>query len=1581
MPTRTRKPQCCLVRSPSTPILQLRDGDDGAGHCVRHDNELCVSPYICGSSSWSSAVEDGRGPNDTSSDGNEGAVGSDEADRPCGHSHSPHVRHHDEHQCQQSNILQHSSRGAPQRAMIASVRRGGMSGHKSSGNESRSASSRNDQEQSTSSFSSHTSKSKCVSPAASSGYAAYHRPPPATAMVISPSQSSSTLVGIAPTSPPSMRADGTPSSADKPNSRVSLTGGEYHSHQGDAGTAPSTPPGAATATAIAVTNPSESTDSSYKATIAFSTPDASLVAASASASSSDQQDTPPDSSPETLHHVTSSIAQSASTYGCSRLNTTASVSSSSPQYKVSDTPLTYETVASVSSVSSLHRRRLPQSRVGFGNFRKRVCGSGAGSTGSTACSATNTPVTAVGSPSLFTESLLQNSCTAKDYCDSSCAFLSLPLTPLSHTSPSCATVLSANGSMHRATEKDSPMSSQSAEESERAGEGVQLDSTAKWDASQAQGHAPHPQVMPPIPPSLHRHQPTDFFLPLQRQHPQSPDSDKEEAATWVWLRKQVNGLEGCSNGDSNTHAGPLQRPPSAAGPAQQPGTSSSSGDAQETVAGRASPLSASAARAAAAQLLQSAMSRELSRCRTSSTARHTGPALAAKAAAGLHLAPILTRTPAASPVTSSILSTPSAPTTQKQPHPTTQVSSRCSADASHRYGSNNDASSPAIPAPSAVKGAHHVSSAMSFFSAAEIIPGLFLGSYGDAMDVEALAARGISLVINCSLECAVTPAMANNPHHIRYLQCPLRDHSDEAIAPFFTPVTQIIHEQLHRRQINQQRIKTKKAAATARALGSGARRNEDVEGCAQRGKGCRSATCVCASQTATLHTGATTTALTEGGAGSGSDVNDTAGALRDRMMWAWADEAENIWAAPPSPASPLLSVGGQPSLKEGKRETPRTPPPAVGQCGRSNDSNTSRSISSSSSPIPGLTSTFPGMLVSNTASTPTSSAEPLTSTVKGTATTTTAPDVPDSTSGNNSSDSAVQDYGVGTSHTIAAAVAANFSTPLTVIDPRDCGGVLVHCRMGVSRSATFVMAYLILYGCTLANLEDTASLFVRFMERERKLIEEAGGRAFLGLDANCSGDRGVTGNTSVPVSATRSIRTLADTSPNRRGDTSTFGSPLLQSGALFRNNSLAQSNSRFNAAVSNPMWSGSDATVSASSPLGMRRPANSCSPWYTQRSSNNSNPTGPQLSSFPSYTTSTYASQAPTSHRRPAASLCTPALFPGGASVASPRSTPSSSQLRPYTPLTPLEVCSRVCRPCQLQRLRERRLQQQAKITLLMSGEQQQQQQQLGSADGSRFTESVLGAEVGDRLESDDPLLLSSSSNNIARSSDSRADKTVTSQHPVEPQQPCSVPHLTPSSAPVLSYRSDRGSYGVGRTLLEAALEDDVAKGLKRGEGEEGGAEGPVVAAKHSGSPCVAASELPLHADRDGLLSGCAVHAAGGAPLQNSLSVCQASTAAHTEQEKSGRIPVGGAPSVHQRLASTGHHPTGTPNHSDLPNGSYSVASSHSMLSADLAPAMTFREAFDMVKKQKMDVNPNIGFVLALRELAGGCDFSISTSF
>lgn len=41
---------------------------------------------------------------------------------------------------------------------------------------------------------------------------------------------------------------------------------------------------------------------------------------------------------------------------------------------------------------------------------------------------------------------------------------------------------------------------------------------------------------------------------------------------------------------------------------------------------------------------------------------------------------------------------------------------------------------------------------------------------------------------------------------------------------------------------------------------------------------------------------------------------------------------------------------------------------------------------------------------------------------------------------------------------------------------------------------------------------------------------------------------------------------------------------------------------------------------------------------------------------------------------------------------------------------------------------------------------------------------------------------------------------------------------------------------------------------------------------------------------------------------------------------------------------------------------------------------MSYREAFEFLKSKKHDISPNIGFVLALRELAAGNDFSVSSS-
>ena len=1689
MPARTRHARRRLVRPPSKQILQLREGEDGAGN---YDG-LTTSPRPGRESSSRSNATDKRANSsssltvscngeDSGADADTTAAAGRRVHSSSLPSHHTSTKHHDNESDNDSAAVQRGTH-LLQRATTTSARRDGKSTSTSAnGHGPRSASSRASPAVSRSSLHhdqnscSHSGSSADLHPThalsrrpssygtplatqqSGGGYASYYGALPVTAAV-SPTQSSPSLVvadstsaSTAPTQWDSTMVSTTTSrtvcTAEKQRQQTPghqqqdryESGGnvtttttedrEGHAHRrgssssssssssggndvsGDAGRADPWPP-------------------TSRVTSAFGTCDSSRAAAVMA-------------SPDTLHSYTSNADNSRttadqSTTSCCRTQPSTATG------KSNGVPLTYAAVVSASSTpSSLHGKRLPQSRVGFGNFRKRVGGagnnSGTTSAASTARSTQGSPSMAC-SPSLFTDVQTGNSYVAR-CCASSCGFPSVPLTPLTSNPVDPAHLCKSEP---RTMERDSLPSSMFAvarngcgdgdlDADEGGGDAGNKDNDGESDGDSKTGtshttrelHPPQQsrpqQMMTPIPPSLHRNHPRNMFLQLPHQHAQSLDSDEMLDA-----ESTVDARVGCNEqgGDDTACRAPL---PAQLASAHSP---SSTLSMQACNCNEGSSCRNNDAKAtAAAPLPQSAVfQEELNRCQTSSMMPHTGPAVAAKAAAGLHLQPI--SAPIMTPSTSCVLDAPtwqrhpavSPPQLQQQQQQQPAAAERCSTDVFNHYGGGSEAT-PTGPAPPTIsngKGMHRVSSTATFFSAAEIFPGLFLGSYGDAMSPEVLASHGISLVINCSIECPVTAAMANNPNHVRYVQCPLRDHSDEAISPFFTPVTQIIHEQLHRRQIHHQRRRKSAAVGTA---GSAATTGN---GCGGGGGGGVGACCPTSSVGTPVQTnsGVTTTTpmLT---ADAGQKESDEAGDMQqDRMLWTWADEADNVWAVPNSPSSPPLSVGGQPSLKEGKRETPRTPSMGTnngnnasnGTWGRNSDGNASLSTSGSPSPMPGRTATFPVVSVGNAANTFAATPTP-----------------------------------------------TSTSTPLTVVDPRDCGGVLVHCRMGVSRSATFVMAYLILYGFTLAVLEDTASLFVCFLERERCIIEEAGGRARFPPDGPATAHT-PTINTNLSSSSSNN-NTATPTSTNG-GQNCTF--PLSQSGTFFRSTAASQSG-RLSAAVFSPTGfgslgggSGGVLTPCSTSPGG-RRPPMGFTSWFSQRGS----------TVAPAGTTPTPTPEdGPTPPCRSAAKPITSPLVCINGSIASPQSTASSSQLRLYTPLmTPLEACSRVCRPCYLQRLRERRLQQQMKKKLLISGQQQQQQkeqeqaaaeeeeqrmalaaisrtrdeqqqQMMTSGSTCRFPTSSLEAEgrcddCGDALMAD-----SNGNNNVVCC---RSLETTTHQRPCEhqqhqePEQQLAL-YPTASSAPVVSHRGTRGgSFGMGRTLLQSAVDDEAARSAEnstsanpssdnaeaeRGEENSGkgrstsrsgddGVEAGVRFSTASSTPTFTV-EKQRHDLRDseegggggGSSSsssgvGCtAAAAAGPIPLRSTFSVSKASAAASVTQPRlveASSNPLStthysdfpltacGGTAVSNRNGAAAS--TANNNNSDCSSGNFvfsncdnsSTASSHSLYSADFTPAMTFREAFDAVKKQKPDVNPNIGFVLALRELAGGADFSFSTS-
>lgn len=80
----------------------------------------------------------------------------------------------------------------------------------------------------------------------------------------------------------------------------------------------------------------------------------------------------------------------------------------------------------------------------------------------------------------------------------------------------------------------------------------------------------------------------------------------------------------------------------------------------------------------------------------------------------------------------------------------------------------------------------------------------------------------------------------------------------------------------------------------------------------------------------------------------------------------------------------------------------------------------------------------------------------------------------------------------------AAAAAA---AALASVDERDAGGVLVHCRMGVSRSATLILAYLMLFGDHISDLdfdgEDFAQLWCNeCFEEEARVVKHLLGSTY-----------------------------------------------------------------------------------------------------------------------------------------------------------------------------------------------------------------------------------------------------------------------------------------------------------------------------------------------------------------------------------------------------------------------------------------------------------------------------------------------------
>lgn len=1547
MPARTHQTRHHLVRPPSKQILQIREVSDSDDY---YDEARSSRSFGSASPTTSGAAHAVGSPDRTSGETDEDAANS--AGRPV-RSFSPSNTHHPNHNEDASSHNTHYGRKqrgghATHRAMTASARRGGKSGRKTNTHGTRSCSSRACLSVPTTASRSpqHLMRGgkNASSPVLPGAHVRYYGPPPVTALV-SPTYAT-------PTSSNAVTDDHTPAE---------------HSFAGDGAKA--------------------ALSSQRKRSDVNSAKDSRGYGHDNSANGGGRTCVP-SCSGSAAGEPSTTTATGAASPSTTTITPTATANGSLG--RSADTPLTYAAVASASScTSSLHGKRLPQSRVGFANFRKRTgCSansSGNVSVGSTARSTLGTPATA-GSPAhvLFPDQSNGNGYSTRGYCASSCGFPSVPLTPLTQRTPPYPPAAPPTGQRDFATSlppgdvaagtadatSSSGAAAGGAHEESGGGGGTDERGEGEGDGGESRTWGHHPQTststttsaMPPLPPSLHRHHPTNLFLRLPHAHAQCTDSDEEQdnAAANVVAVKAVN-TAGAQHQQQHMRAA-----------------------AEEHDA-----VNSSAAMGKKPQQQQ--------------RHQHTGPATAAKAAAALHLR----LPPTATTTIASTTSTPCGPTV---PHKQLQLPAR---DIANGGGGDAAASSPGAvtptgPAPAALsngasRGMHKVGSTLAFFNAVGIIPGLFLGAYSDAMDTAALAAHGISLVINCSLECPVTPAMANNPHHVRYLQCPLRDHSDEVISPFFSPVSQIIHEQLHRRQINLQRSQRSGTAASppGRLPCASAAGGDAVRGADDLPVGCR---CGCGGVVDDRPSTATEPPCADAEAEGDQTDNDWRGAQQqqpDRMLWSWTDEAENVWAVPTSPASPPLSVGGQPSLKEGKRETPRTPSSAAAvPWGRGSDGTASCCTSGSPSPMPGRTSTFPGV---SAGSAPASvAAGTLTATAAA------APLTGAALKSNGFAPSAVP------------------PTPLTVVDPRDCGGVLVHCRMGVSRSASFVMAYLILYGFSLANLEDTASLFVRFLERERTIIEEAGGRARFALDVAGSPAQPSTllppttaktgAGAGSPIADGRNGVGSSTMSTHARSASQRFASPLTAttSANLFHPNSLAMSG-RFGATtVSSPTSSASGALTPAQTPLGARRPAHGFASWHATRANGSANGGSNNASGSVSSANNggggnSGTAGSPVCRRSSAVPVSSPLFLSGGTGaavngcgVASPRSATSASLLRLSTPITPLELCSRVCRPCHLLRLRERRLQQQAKKHLLISGQQQQREAEAeeqmmalaalsrmrGEAQTSRSGASGNDAAVtpataqrGEEVEEELTCVDCGDALQYRGVEGSRSLGTLVSQCPHDPQpqrreSPRAQLQLlrpTPSSAPVVSHRGSRGRFGRGPTLLEAALDDDENEEEVDGEEEVLRAcESPATTGLEISAPLRNAFSVSKASTA---AAGATAHSSALAtplPARGAAEAIAATTPLYSDLFPTGGVSHGGAGKIPTAATTTNLF------HNSCENSS--MASSYSMYSGDLAPAMTFREAFDAVKKEKSDVNPNIGFVLALRELAGGGDFSFSTS-